>query len=114
MNAVDYQVCRCAWACPTATDNTAGQDFQVILEDMDGNRVSALASDYTESLFYLPGREFYDEINHGSRRPRSRRGHSADQFEGVDFTNLNAVELVFDQTLAGTVQVTDLVLQRVF
>ncbi|UWN49992.1 hypothetical protein ASALC70_02210 [Alcanivorax sp. ALC70] len=34
-------------------------------------------------------------------------------FEGVDFTNLNAVELAFDETPAGTVQITDLVMQRV-
>jgi len=86
----------------------------VILEDMDVNRVSALASDYTESLFYPPGREFYDETNHGSQKTTLNAVDiPLTAFEGVDFTNLNAIELAFDQTPAGTVQVTDLVLQRV-
>ena len=115
VNAVDYQVLSVRVGVSHGdADNTAGQDFQVILEDMDGNRVSALASDYTESLFYPPGREFYDETNHGSQKTTLNAVDiPLTAFEGVDFTNLNAIELAFDQTPAGTVQVTDLVLQRV-
>ncbi|MBF5055766.1 hypothetical protein Y5W_01060 [Alcanivorax sp. 521-1] len=114
LNATDYQVLsvRVGVAHGDA-DNESGQDFHVILEDRDGNRVEALASDYSDGLFYPPGRAFYDS-NHGSQKTTLNAVDiPLTAFEGVDFTNLNAVELAFDETPAGTVQITDLVMQRV-
>ena len=114
LNATDYQVLSVRVGVSHGdADNESGQDFQVILEDRDGNRVEALASDYSDGLFYPPGRAFYDS-NHGSQKTTLNAVDiPLTAFEGVDFTNLNAVELAFDETPAGTVQITDLVMQRV-
>lgn len=114
LNATDYQVLSVRVGVSHGdTDNESGQDFHVILEDRDGNRVEALASDYSDGLFYPPGRAFYDS-NHGSQKTTLNAVDiPLTAFEGVDFTNLNAVELAFDETPAGTVQITDLVMQRV-
>lgn len=114
-NATDYQVLSVRVGISHGdTDNTDGQDFQVVLEDMDGNRAAVVASDYGNGLFYPPGHTFYDDANHGSQKTTLNSvAIPLTAFEGVDFTNLNAVELVFDQTVAGTVQITDLAMQRV-
>ncbi|MCQ6262554.1 alpha/beta hydrolase [Alcanivorax sp. MM125-6] len=114
LNATDYQVLSVRVGVSHGdADNESGQDFHVILEDRDGNRVEALASDYSDGLFYPPGRAFYDS-NHGSQKTTLNAVDiPLTAFEGVDFTNLNAVELAFDETPAGTVQITDLVMQRV-
>tara|TARA_A100001391_G_scaffold151462_6_gene109155 strand:- start:2216 stop:3988 length:1773 start_codon:yes stop_codon:yes gene_type:complete len=114
LNATGYQVLSVRVGVSHGdTDNQSGQDFHMILEDRDGNRVEALASDYSDGLFYPPGRAFYDS-NHGSQKTTLNAVDiPLTAFEGVDFTNLNAVELVFDATPAGTVQITDLLMQRV-
>ncbi|MBF1803370.1 alpha/beta hydrolase [Alcanivorax sp. ST75FaO-1] len=114
LNATDYQVLSVRVGVSHGdADNESGQDFHVILEDRDGNRVEALASDYSDGLFYPPGRAFYDS-NHGSQKTTLNAVDiPLTAFKGVDFTNLNAVELAFDETPAGTVQITDLVMQRV-
>lgn len=114
-NATDYQVLSVRVGISHGdTDNTDGQDFQVVLKDMDGNRAAVAASDYGNGLFYPPGHTFYDDANHGSQKTTLNSvAIPLTAFEGVDFTSLNAVELVFDQTVAGTVQITDLAMQRV-
>ncbi|MFP1677155.1 alpha/beta hydrolase [Alloalcanivorax sp. C16-2] len=114
LDATDYQVLSVRVGISHGdTDNESGQDFHVILEDRDGNRVEALASDYSDGLFYPPGRAFYDS-NHGSQKTTLNAVDiPLTAFDGVDFTDLNAVELAFDETPAGTVQITDLVMQRV-
>ncbi|MFP1681729.1 alpha/beta hydrolase [Alloalcanivorax sp. C16-1] len=114
LNATDYQVLSVRVGISHGdTDNQAGQDFHVALTDRDGKRVEVLASDYSDGLFYPPGRAFYDS-NHGSQKTTLNAVDiPLTAFDGVDFTRLDAVELSFDQTPAGTVQITDLVMQRV-
>ena len=92
-------------------DNLDGQDFTIVMEDLDGNSVSVLASDYSEALFYPPGRDFDDD---GSRKTvLNGVDIPLTAFAGIDFNNVNAVSLVFDQKPAGSIQMTDLLLQRV-
>ena len=115
LNATGYQVLSVRVGISHGdTDNQSGQDFHVILEDRDGKKVDVLASDYSDALFYPPGRAFYDETNHGSQKTTLNAVDiPLTAFDGVDFTHLTAVELAFDETPAGTVQITDLVMQRV-
>lgn len=93
------------------TDNLNGQDFTVKIEDMDGNSATVIASDYSAALFYPPGREFSDS---GSQKTVL---NAVDipliAFDGIDYNNVNAISLVFDQTAAGSIQITDLLLQHV-
>ncbi|MES1944819.1 hypothetical protein PC39_11909 [Salinisphaera sp. PC39] len=93
-------------------DNVGGQDFDIVLEDVDGERAVLTASDYSAALFYPPGDDHYDED--GSRKTTLNAVDiPLTEFEGVDFQHLQALEVVFDKTPAGTVQMTDLLFQRV-
>lgn len=91
-------------------DNIDGQDFRIELEDSAGNRSSVVASDYSDALLYPPGDAFE---NPGSRKTTL---NAVDvplaAFEGIDLRAIDSVSLVFDQTPAGTVQLTDLLIQR--
>lgn len=112
LNVVPYQVLSMRIGVSHGDlDNVDGQDFSIVLEDMEGNRVSVLASEYSDALFYPPGRAFAESgsqktVLNGVDIPLTA-------FEGVDYTQLNAIELVFDQTAAGSVQMTDVLFQRV-
>lgn len=114
LNATDYQVLSVRVGISHGDpDNQGGQDFHVALRDRDGNRVAVLASDYGDGLFYPPGRPFHDANNGAQKTTLNAVDIPLTAFEGVDFTRLDAVELSFDATSAGTVQITDLVMQRV-
>ncbi len=92
-------------------DNEDGTDFTVVVEDMDGNRAAVIASEYSDALFYPPGRDFDDG---GSKKTTLNAVDiPLTAFEGIDYTQVNAVELVFDQKPAGTIQMTDILLQNV-
>ncbi|ASK35936.1 alpha/beta hydrolase family protein [Alloalcanivorax mobilis] len=95
-------------------DNEAGQDFHIVLEDMDGNRVAVAADDYSDALFFPPGRAFYDDTNHGSQKTTLNAVDiPLTAFDGIDYQHVKALEVVFDQTPAGTIQLTDVMFQRV-
>ena len=112
MDVTDYQVLSLRVGVSHGDeDNLDGQDFTIVMEDLDGNSVSVLASDYSEALFYPPGRDFDDD---GSRKTvLNGVDIPLTAFAGIDFNNVNAVSLVFDQKPAGSIQMTDLLLQRV-
>lgn len=91
-------------------DNMNGQDFRIVLEDSAGNRASVLASEYSDAAFYPPGDPFEDP---GSRKTTLNAVDvPLTAFGGVDLRALRSVELVFDQTAAGGLQITDLLFQR--
>jgi dienelactone hydrolase len=95
-------------------DNEDGQDFDIVLEDMDGNRASVTASEYSDALFYPPGGDFYDDTNRGSQKTTLNAVDiPLTAFEGIDFQHLKALEIDFNRSQAGTIQLTDLVFQRV-
>ena len=112
MDVTDYQVLSLRVGVSHGDeDNLGGQDFTIVMEDLDGNSVSVQATDYSEALFYPPGRDFDDD---GSRKTvLNGVDIPLTAFEGIDFNNVNTVSLVFDQTPAGSIQMTDLLLQRV-
>jgi hypothetical protein len=77
------------------------QDFRLVLEDGSGRRTDVLASSFTRDLLYPPGTASQAPILHGMRVPFAA-------FAGVDASDLAAVELVFDQTPAGHLELADL------
>ena len=92
-------------------DNLNGQNFSIVLEDMEGNTSKVTASDYSDALFYPPGRPFAEN---GSRKTvLNAVDIPLTAFAGIDYQNLYSVSLAFDQTPAGTVQMTDLMFQKV-
>lgn len=102
-------------------DNTAGQDFRIVLEDVSGARASVRAAELSNALFYPPGDDF-DRQGGGARKttlsavdiPLTAFAEAAAaNASPIDVSRLTAVELVFDVTDAGTIQITDLLLQRV-
>lgn len=91
-------------------ENAGGQDFAIRLEDASGAQASVLAADFTHALFDPPGDAFSASGSEKTTLNAVRVPLSA--FPDVDFGQLQAVELVFGQTPAGTVQITDLMLQK--
>lgn len=77
------------------------QDVSVVVEDADGNRASALAGAGTNAFRPVaPGNVRHAVLN-GVRVPLSA-------FSGIDLTRVRAVELRFDRTNAGRLEISDL------
>jgi hypothetical protein len=85
------------------------QDLRIVLRDGAGLAASVRVSDHSSALFYPPSVEPYEDSK--TALPRAvlntvRVPLSA--FEDVFLTDLRSVELVFDQTLTGAINVADL------
>ncbi len=97
-------------------ENAAGQDLNLTLRDTAGAEVTLLASDYTDALYFPPGLTLSARdtgaktvINMLPFRLDAKVIHDA----GVDLTSLAAIHIAFDQRPAGTIQLTDVLFQRV-
>lgn len=92
------------------SDKTADQDFVLVLTDAEGLEASLLASDYTHSLYNPPGNP---EVESGSQKTiLNAIDFPLAGVTGVDLSQLVKVTLRFDQTAAGALQVSDLMLLR--
>jgi hypothetical protein len=90
--------------------NHDGQDFRLVLSDTHGARVSVSAAEFSSALFYPPGDPFDSRGAAKTTLNAVRVPLSA--FTGVDLGALQTIELVFDRSDAGTLQITDLMLQQ--
>ena len=92
--------------------NETGQDFLIVLIDGQGQEAVVHAADLGTALFDPPGDTFAD----GGSEKTTLNGVIAplSLFAGIDLTNLAALELRFDQTQAGTVQITDLMFRKLY
>ncbi len=92
-------------------NNGAGQDFSLQLTDSSGANQSLVVGDYSKVLFLPPGRA------HDSAGSAKTVLNAVDipvlLFDQIDMTAIEQVDIVFDQTAAGSVQLSDLMLQRV-
>ncbi len=91
-------------------DNAGGQDLVIALTDAAGKRAEVIASDYSLALFDPPGDAFAD--GGAERTTLNALRIPLTAFSGLDRGHLQALELQFGRTSAGTVQITDLMLQR--
>lgn len=111
LDAQDYDYLSLRIGLNGAEGNPAsGQDFGIVLRDAQGHEARLEAAAWSDALFVPPGDAYADS---GSRRtllfdvivPLSA-------FAGVDRHQLAGIELVFDKTASGSVQLADLMLQR--
>ena len=95
-------------------ENATGQDFTVTLTDANGVSAQALASDYSDALYFPPG------LTVSARDTGAKTVVNMVPFRldaqpwaesGLDFSQLVSVRVDFDQTLAGTIQLTDVLFQ---
>ena len=91
--------------------NDAGQDFAVVLTDTDGRSARLNASAYSTDLFAPPGDAF--DSGGSEKLVLTDLRIPLTEFPALDFAHLDTLELRFDLTPAGTVQITDLQFQRV-
>lgn len=90
--------------------NDLGQDFLMVLKDGAGNEAAVHAADLGGALFDPPGDTFAD----GGSEKTTLNALVAPLalFEGINLANLSALELRFDQTDAGTLQISDLMFTK--
>lgn len=92
-------------------ENSAGQDFSIVLTDASDNSQSLIAGDLSKVLFLPPGRA------HNSAGSAKTVLNAVDipllAFDQIDLSAIEKVEIIFDQTSAGSVQISDLMVQRV-
>lgn len=95
-------------------ENATGQDFTVTLTDVHGVSAQALASDYSDALYFPPG------LTASARDTGAKTVVNMVPFRldaqpwvesGIDFSQLVSVTVDFDQTPAGTIQLTDVLFQ---
>lgn len=93
------------------SNNAAGQDFSVQLTDSSGASQTLVAGDVSQVLFLPPGRA------HNSAGSAKTILNAVDipvlLFDQIDTKAIEKVDIIFDQTPAGSVQISDLMLQRV-
>ncbi len=82
------------------------QDVRVVLRDGAGHVASAVASAHSAALFDPPGTSAAKLVLNAVQIPLSA-------FSGVNLADVASLELVFDQTASGSVQMTDLMFQSV-
>lgn len=90
--------------------NADGQDFDIVLIDAAGQQAALSASDLGPALFDPPG----DAFSAGGSEKTTLNALRAplDAFVGIDLSQLQALELRFGRRPAGSLQITDLMLQR--
>jgi hypothetical protein len=88
------------------TRNPAGkpQDLRVVLTDGAGHAASATLGDHSRAFFSPPGAGDRKVTLNQARIPLGA-------FAGVDLTDVRSVDLVFDRTPSGVVQVTDVLFE---
>ncbi len=91
------------------TDKTKDQDFSLVLEDSTGKTFTFLAKDFTRSLYNPPG----NPEGGGSRKTLLNAvDFPISTVKGINLNALKAVEIRFDQSPNGALQMADLMLQR--
>lgn len=90
--------------------NAAAQDFRVVLADSAGHRASVNASRFSDALFLPPG----DAANaDGAKTTLNMVSLPLVAFKGIDLKSLTKLELQFDQTPKGSIQLTDIQFQNI-
>ncbi len=92
--------------------NAEGQGFSIALIDTEGREAVLLSDDLQPSLFAPPGEPFASRGSQKTTLNGLRAPLAA--FTGVDLSNLAALEMRFDQSPAGSLQLTDLMLTKAF
>ena len=87
-----------------------GQDFEIVLSDRTGRSAHLRAADWSDALFVPPGDPYADggsqrTLLHGVYLPLAA-------FTGIDRGAVTAVELRFDATASGQLQLADLQFER--
>lgn len=89
-------------------NDVAEQDFRLVLTDKDGKEAEVLAADYGDALFVPPGNADNGE---GAKTTLNMLLFPLGAFPGVDLSRLDTLELIFDQSMAGAVQLADIQFQ---
>lgn len=84
--------------------NGPSQDVRVVLRDAHGATASIVASAHSRALFTPPGDASAKVVLNTVSLPLSA-------FAGLDFAAIAGIDLAFDQSPSGSVQVTDLMFQ---
>ncbi len=110
VNASDFDLISVRVAVSTLnTDKTRDQDFSLVLEDSMGKTFTFLAKDFTSSLYNPPG----NPEGGGSRKTLLNAiDFPISTVKGINLNALKAVEIRFDQSPNGALQLADLMLQR--
>ncbi|WP_370264109.1 hypothetical protein [Limnobacter sp.] len=91
------------------SDKAQDQNFTLVLEDEEGKEFAFKASEFTKSLYNPPG----NPEGGGSRKTiLNAVDFPLSKVTGIRLNKLKAVELRFDQTPTGALQLADLMLQR--
>ena len=90
-------------------DKTKDQNFSLILEDSSGKTFTFIAKDVTSSLYNPPGNP---EGGGSQKTLLNAIDFPISEASGVDLSALKAVEIRFDQSPNGALQLADLMLQR--
>ena len=97
-------------------ENALGQDFTLTLTDINDVSVSLLASDFTDALYFPPGLTVAARDT-GAKTVINMVPFRLDAlalFESdLDMSKLTNINVSFDQRPAGTVQITDVLFQKV-
>ncbi|MFQ3200700.1 MAG: hypothetical protein ACI9SK_001427 [Zhongshania sp.] len=97
-------------------ENALGQDFTLTLTDINEVSVSLLASDFTDALYFPPGLTVAARDT-GAKTVINMVPFRLDAqalFDSeLDLSKLTNVNVAFDQRLAGTIQITDVLFQKV-
>ena len=88
----------------------AVQDFSIVLHDAAGHSARIEVAQWSDALFVPPG----DPYDSGGSRRTLLFGVELPlaAFAGLDLHSVSSIELVFDKTAAGSVQIADLMFQR--
>lgn len=90
-------------------NDTPEQNFRVVLRDTAGKSAEVLAADYGDALFVPPGDADNSE---GAKTTLNMLLFPLGAFPGVDLSSLDAIELHFDQSMSGAVQIADIQFQN--
>jgi hypothetical protein len=97
-------------------ENALGQDFTLTLTDINEVSVSLLASDFTDALYFPPGLTVAARDT-GAKTVINMVPFRLDAqalFDSeLDLSKLTNINVAFDQRLAGTIQITDVLFQKV-
>jgi len=116
MDASGYDFFTLRVGVSVTPDNANGQDFTLTLTDADGVSASALASEYSDALYFPPGLAL-NARSTGAKTVMNMVPFRLDAQpwaeSELDFSRLIEARIDFDQTTAGTVQITDVLFQQV-
>lgn len=95
------------------TANADGQDFSLTLTDSNGTSETIIMGDFSQSLYFPPGRDFNDSQGGSAKTVLNAVDIPLLAFTLVDLSDINTLQLGFDQTQAGSIQLADWLLLRV-